>query len=138
MRFVSFPDINDEHKDLAARCVGVVEANSFERLSLWQKKSPRSETSRNPVNTWQDLGSGCMFHVGDCDGRPVNVEISFACINGKWVMFYWPCSQVVDFNLVEEWLEKYMSHARKSDAMNFHNIIFHINDLNKKEAEENV
>lgn len=134
MRIVGFKDICEEHMNLAKQCVGIVEANSFERFSIWEKNSPKAMNPSRPVGTWEEGRSGGMFHVGDIGGRAVNVQFFFDRIDGKWVMFYSPCSSAVDWNLIEEWRKTDMGHAKHTDAMNFHIVKHHISDLNKTEA----
>jgi hypothetical protein len=129
MGIVSFDEINAEHRDLAAQCIGVVEANSFERHMLWSQYSPKSDRCyKGHVSEWQELGSGCMFGVGRLAGHDVCVQIWFARLDDKWVMFYDPCSRIVDHDLVTEWRVKYMSHAKHTDANNFHIIIHSLRD----------
>ena len=134
MRIVDFNNIGEDHKAIAMLCVGMVEATSFEHHCLWQQFSPESPRSfkKEYVKTWEQRLSGCMFCVGMCGESPVNVEVSFARIDGKWVMFYDACSQVVDHRLVEAWRAKHMSHAVNTNANNFHIVLHHIVDTNKK------
>lgn len=134
-RWIGFKDIHEEFKELAKQCVGVVEATSFEKLSIWQYYSPQSHTKgSHPATSWVQKLSGGAFCAGDFGDMPVNIEFTFECINGKWVMFYDPCSMVVDHRLVEKWLDDHMSHAKHTNAMNFHNIMHHIYRLNEGET----
>ena len=126
MKLVSFKDICEDNLAIAKQCEGVIEATSFESHVLWQQHSPESKTRFRGMNitSWEHRSSGSMFSVGEFGGSEVCVEISFARINGKWVMFYNACSQVVDHRLVDQWLKEHMSHAVKTDANNSH-IVFH-------------
>ena len=101
----------------------VVECNSFEQLQLW--KQYKDEVS------WEENLCGFMPKVGELCGRPIHLEIHFAKIHGKTVMFYEACSQLVDYLQVDDWLIKNAyphcgydensggCHPR-TNAMNFH------------------
>ena len=101
----------------------VVECNSFEQLQLWKKY-------KDEVN-WEENLCGFMPKVGELCGRPIHLEIHFAKIHGKTVMFYEACSQLVDYLQVDDWLIKnayphcgYNENSGgchpRTNAMNFH------------------
>ena len=56
---------------------------------------------------------------------PVMLSIRFQQLNNHLVMFYEPTSQMVDWRMVEEWIDRVPIVAQKgkrdaqSDAMNF-------------------
>jgi len=96
---------------------GVCEADDYSRFMLWKEWHPR-------LDSWVQ-GDGRMCNVGTLDGRPINVTLFFSVLNGKRICFYDACSQLVDWVLVEAWVEKHLCYAGqpKSDANNFHNVL---------------
>lgn len=104
-----------------------VEANSFERHQLWREHHEKIK--------WDQHSSGISILVGTIKParkpeRPIYVDFSFATINGKLVCFYYGCSALVDYVMIEEWLEKnypikYDNGSRRamSDAGNFHHCL---------------
>lgn len=105
----------------------VVEANSFEQFSLWKEFSNEVE--------WRQGGSGIMIQVGELGGmlqekRPVNISCYWNSINGMNVLFWYGCSQLVDYKMIEEWfknnchiIEANSKRTAKCDADNFHQCV---------------
>lgn len=112
-----------EHQDV----VYMVEATSYETLSLWQK--------HHEELNWRDVTrGGPMFQLGQLDGRPVVLSVNIFEILGRKVMSYEPTSQVVDWVMVEEFLEKSWPHVKKTDAMNFFTAVHEVCELNEATA----
>ena len=112
-----------EHQDVAY----MVEATSYETLSLWQK--------HHEELNWQGVTrGGPMFQLGQLDGRPVVLSVDIFEILGRKVMSYQPTSQVVDWVMVEEFLEKNWPHAKTTGAINFSNAVHEIRKLNEVTA----
>lgn len=95
-----------------------VEATSFERLKLW-------EENHREVSWENDVGVGQA--VGEVDGRPVCLELSWTRIDGYLVLFWEACSEVVDSRLIERWFDENCAptwdgglRRARSNAMNFH------------------
>jgi hypothetical protein len=76
--------------------IAVVETTHFERYSLRDKHAPALE--------WEWWHSGVLEPIGNTAGHPVAVELRWATIEGKRYMFYFPCSEVVDRPLIQQWL----------------------------------
>jgi hypothetical protein len=116
----------DGYADEYASVEYVVEANTFERHKLWE------EWAWGDVQ-WKDGTSGSLITVGYMGDSPVVISILVANILGYDVIFWHPTSRVVDYQMIEAWLEKnvpvYQTKVaeHKSDAMNFHNCIHHLN-----------
>lgn len=109
-----------EHQDI----VYMVEATSYEQLSLWQKHHEELD--------WQEVSrGGPMFNLGELSGRPIVVCVNIFSIHGRNVLFYNPTSQVVDWAMVEDFLEKSWPTVPKTDAMNFFNAVHSIREQNK-------
>jgi hypothetical protein len=86
----------------------VVECGSSnDHMHLW------SEYWDNPnlrygikVKEWEDLGSGFHTTIGYFGEYPVCVDIQWTKISGKWVAFYYACSQIVDHRMVDKWVRE--------------------------------
>ncbi|MFA5071083.1 MAG: hypothetical protein WC511_01780 [Candidatus Pacearchaeota archaeon] len=109
---------------LLAETVFLVEADNFSQYSLWLQY-------KDKFKTWEQLG-GVMIEVGRINDRPICVALDFNKINDKMVCFYYPASVLVDWGMIEEWIDSVCfplwddetRHA-KTDANNFH----HCKDL---------
>lgn len=114
----------------------VVEANSFERSTLWgewAEMSFESKSDRHLLN-WAGQSHGIMICVGKLDRRPVNLNITFDIINGAKIVFYYACSQVVDHEMVDKWVRENLTsdlpdgRRNHTDAMNFSHCVHAIQD----------
>ncbi|MFA7341246.1 MAG: hypothetical protein WC028_30970 [Candidatus Obscuribacterales bacterium] len=107
----------------------MVEADNFVYHTLWS-------TWHESIK-WQPDAAGRMVGLGILIGRNVNVEVRFARLNGHMVMFYYPCSQLVDYTMVDSFIEDVRKlglaarpgsePAGKSDATAFHNCVHFCN-----------
>jgi len=110
-----------EHQDV----VYMVEANSFE--TLWQQHHQELD--------WKEVThGGPMFQLGQIADRPVVLSVNIFEILGRKVMSYDPTSQVVDWVMVEDFLEKSWPNAKKTNALNFFNAVHDIRRLNEVPA----
>ncbi len=106
---------------------GVCEADGFAQMSLWRELHKRLD--------WQQEGVGRWYEIGTLDGRPICVAITFNKLNGKRIAFYEAVSQVVDYVVVEAWVEKNLCYRDqpRANAMNFHNVLHPLNITLTKE-----
>jgi hypothetical protein len=88
---------------------------------------------------WEQISTGFVTQIGKIGSRPITVEFSFAMINGKKVAFYNGCSQVVDHEMIHDWLIKHfqLTHDNytqwnHTDADNFHNCVNSLDNLDKE------
>jgi hypothetical protein len=100
----------------------IVEATDDERFFLWQEHVHHGQCKY--VKSWKQEYLGFWQQIGVIDNRPICISISFATIGGIYVMFANMTSQLQDFKMMEEWLEKYCpAYADRrnntTDAMNF-------------------
>lgn len=95
----------------------VVEANSFEYHTLWKTYLWSKTVS------WEENPSGYGVTVGFLDNRPVCIFLRTAKIDNKDVIFIDATSVVVDWNMINEYINKRFPSARTIDANNFHQII---------------
>ena len=104
---------------------GVVEANNFEALCLWQLYSKDGE--KHVVHTtqvkrldWKDEGSGVMAQV---DEEGTTISLRAARIDGQTIVFYSDESQVVDHRNIDKWLRECFPDARFTNSQNFRNAL---------------
>lgn len=121
----------------------LVEADSFASLCLWERWSKDSNQPRQPRDedwprfTWKQHNVGTTLEIGQLDGRPVMLTLFWNTIEGALVCFWNSGSQVTDYKMIEEFLEKKFPGIPNRDAMNFHNVVGDIQerDPKKKTAE---
>lgn len=114
---------------------GFVEANSFEQMCLWEKFSMASlvRTTEN-IYVWQENLSGKLVCIGKIENtdKEVWLALTTSIINDKKIVFYYPSGAYVDWNMIDNWLDKNAPPSavssltgrgyRHADAMNFTNI----------------
>lgn len=105
--------------------IGVVEANSFETLSLWR------ECTEELKKTWVDNNRGYWQVVGKLNKMPVCITLQTSVVDGHKILFYHPTSQVVDYRKIDKWLNRNMpktafrsnGYLNRTNAMNFYNVM---------------
>ncbi len=102
----------------------VVEADSFTQHTLWEDYCDRPKYKPMPV-MWDWINHGISIQIGELGGLPVVVQCAVAAIEGKRMLFYDVCSQVVDYKLVDEWIDGLLKRngrlgCRHTNATNFH------------------
>jgi hypothetical protein len=120
-------DLSDDEnlvKDLAD-VIGFCEATHEEVFGIWSRLVENS----TPKVTWQQHG-GHGREIGQIDGRPVFVTLSFVTIAGYRVCFYEATSVVTDMDMVRAYIDGIAPEGAKngdrvnhSDATNFVNIL---------------
>lgn len=122
---------NDSDKELFKDVVFLIEANDNESHLLWEKYHYKTDKDVPHVKLWEQEFSGYMIKIGELDNRPINVTLSYAKLNGKRILFYNGCSQLVDHKMIEDWLQHFTKDIRwdnnhrwaHCDAMNFHHCL---------------
>lgn len=110
-------DFNPQDHELFRGAVGVCSATAFEHLMLWE------ENERKKRVTWGQETRAAVVQIGHYSRMPVNVFLRFAVLGGRRVVF-WECtSTVIDFRMVEAWLEEMAPGVPRTDAMNFANTV---------------
>ncbi len=134
-RWIPAGDDSDVFKDVTY----IVEANTFEQLELWSAwhDKPRYGISVN----WEQVYRGVGVTIGTVDKRPVAVSVTYALIEGQRVMFYYGCSQLVDHQMIDDWVTHYAGSIRDPDgrwshcdAQNFSHCVHSVKDKSKKAA----
>jgi hypothetical protein len=92
-----------------------VEANSFERLKLWEEYHKEVD--------WEEDNSGFYQTVGELGkGKPISVCFVFDKIYGVRICFYDVTSRYSDYVMVEKFIKE--NYTRNlTNAMNFHHAI---------------
>lgn len=114
------------YEDFLKDVVSVVEANTFEDFTLWEKWHEKVDWVQNCSNT------GMGVTIGELAGMPVCISLFTCMVNKKKVLFIHPTSMVVDWRLIENWLQENMPNCterlgggvRVHSAQNFHNVVW--------------
>ena len=124
-----------EHDPRFMKTEFVVEANSYERHSLWKEYYFDKEADRV---SWEQDNSGFWMKLGELSGMPVCYEFFWSTVDGLLVLFYAPTSVVDDRRMVDAFLEKYCNpkwdkgiRRANTNAMNFHHVLNAASDKKK-------
>jgi hypothetical protein len=98
--------------DLFKEVVWLVQATDEEQFNLWEKYAHDSDhrVHKDICIKWEQRNPGHSVTLGHLDGRPICVSVAYNYLNGKLVMFYDGTSQLVDWKMIDEWIEY---HAEK-------------------------
>lgn len=102
--------------------VWLVQATNEEQYNLWEKYAADSlcHHPNFPKIKWEWSRTGYSVQVGRLDNRPINVSINHALLNDKLVLFYYGMSQLVDWKMIDEWIEfhaeKYLGWKRTGET----------------------
>jgi hypothetical protein len=118
-----------------AKTIFFVEGDSYHAVSMYSKMECYN------IQTWIDID--CIIrHVGDIKGDktlPVKVEFNWKLINGQMICFYNGCSNYVDWNMIEQYIDtnyhrKWNNNTRlaRTNLTNFHLCIHAIQERNQK------
>lgn len=118
----------------------VVEATDWERHELWGRHAQpesrgASRAARSGLGSrvrWLPHLDGDSAVVGELAGRAVAIRVTWADIEGFLVMFWSPCSRVVDHDLCHDWLKAnvpaYVA-GRNGDAASFHECLAFVREV---------
>lgn len=93
----------------------LVEATSYEKLSLWQEWHKEV--------TWDQDPMGTSAIIGTFGGMPLNVSLFWSTIGGKLICFFENISMVSHSDMTRAWLNKNFPEVPITNAMNFHNAV---------------
>lgn len=142
-------DKNDQLKQLLAETKFVVEATSHESQSWWEKYSDEAQfvprrypDEKIPATNrykWEQLNPGYAPTIGMFKGFPVVMHMWWFRINGVLVMFYEATSRVVDYDMIEKWLQKNCaprwcngSRLAHCNSSNFHHALDYIDNEDQR------
>lgn len=111
-------------------CVYAVEATYFEALTLWDrtKRLHNVDIAASPRTSTGKMKTLCQLNI-DGETMPLTLNLSIREYKGFFFCFYASQSQVVDHRLVEMYIDAHF--PQRTDAMNFHRVIHHIENLIK-------
>lgn len=114
-----------------------VEATGFERHMLWRDHHQRT--------SWEGHPAGYGIELGKIGDMPVMLSTTFQAIDGHVVLFYHPTSQMVDYRMIEAWLNKNVAtkwdkgtRIARTNAMNFSHCLHALAELNEPAAQDAV
>jgi hypothetical protein len=99
----------------------LVEATTFEIYSLWSQYHLEIKN----LHVYPDGDGPTIGYLLD---MPVCISRRWWSIDGELVLFWGANSQVVDYRMIDCWFDQQYSgkQVRRTDAQNFINILFHI------------
>jgi hypothetical protein len=111
----------------------VIRATDTEKFFLW-KDIDRIRKQKFTEHRWQNIiwghiSEGRVYTIGKINNRPINIELSWAKLNGHYVTFWESNSELVDYKMLREWLEQTFKHVdirHYCNALNFHLCIDYI------------
>jgi hypothetical protein len=120
--------------------VFLVEASSHEQHQFWRDHHYKPSQDYKVIKTWKQE-SGYMIQLGKVDKRPICVTITYDIIDGRRVLFYEGCSELVDHKMIKDWLRHWTEKTVRwdngtrwaiCDSSNFHHCLEAIEEMNKK------
>lgn len=141
---------DDNHRKLFDNVVFLVEANDHEHHQFWVDYHYQPRANTPVVKSWEQEPMGKAITIGEIDERPIVVSIFYAKLNSKRVAFYEGCSQLVDHQMIEDWLKYFTLNSVRwdngnrwahCDSNNFHHCLDAIGVLDefrtlKKNSQE--
>ena len=105
----------------------LVEADDEHYMGIWYRWAEQSP-SRDIRGTrgsydFRQVNPGFMPTIGELDGRPIVVSLSWSYVGDMLVCFYHGCSQLVDHQMIEEFLDETFPNTPRTDAANFHHVL---------------
>ena len=123
---------NPKHAELFKDVMFLVEADSYASHNLWVYYFYEPRKGVIPAKIWEQVSLGHMITIGTMYKRPICISIFYSIIDGKRVMFYEGCSQLVDHLMIENWLKHFTLNSIRwdngtrwghCDADNFHHCL---------------
>lgn len=117
---------NEHIKNFMQGSSCIVEATSFEAFTLWDKYTTNGRQM-------SQYGGGFGITVGYCkDSKDQKLSVTISLfkysLDGKSILFYHPTSKMVDYGLIEDWINENMpvsarredGTVKTTDCQNFH------------------
>jgi hypothetical protein len=124
--------IRETSEDYLASCVCAVEASHCEVLDIWTRFSDPENPFKRECRQydWKDV-HGWLETIGHLDNRPICIDIRIVELDGRRILFWEGCSQLVDYAMIERWFANKLPYLRKTNAMNVHIAVHEIDRLNE-------
>lgn len=111
----------------------VLEATSAEYHLLWERFSSQSTFLPYNVVKWEQVPYGYNFKIGELNGQPIQVDCNWFRLEGFLIMRFEAISNVVDHQLVREWLQSRCkplwdggTRVAYTNADNFHHVLEYV------------
>lgn len=121
-------------EELLKRTEYVVEATHDEYYMLWEKFCIQS-MFKTPLNIykWDQVSPGYWEQIGSYYTEPINVNFWWSYINNVLVMFYEACSNVVNKQMVRDYMEQICNptcngQSCHTNTANFGHVLNYIKD----------
>lgn len=106
----------------------VVEATDEERFLLWcvHFDNPNPKYPESRIKSWEQEMRGFGREIGTFHGHPIFISITYAKLEGKRVAFLEATSRIVDYSLVNDWVDREFKNrmpARVTNSTNFSHCI---------------
>ena len=82
-------------------------------------------------SNWETCGSGPIWEVGRMNDRPITILAEWIVINGVNICVYNSYSPLVDWNLIDEAMKKKFPNAKKTNILNFNQVMSYIQSKQK-------
>ncbi len=83
---------------------------------VWQQFNSSKE-----VFQWeQDSGVGTQ--IASFAGCPIWISLHWVLVNGNFICFYYPTSEVIHWKLVEDWIKNVFDKSTRLSAQNVYNM----------------
>jgi hypothetical protein len=87
----------------------MVQATEFELRCL-------KETWQHQIFSWEyapkTLGLPETANLGSVAGVPITIDIIWVCVGGHVIGFYRPTSRIVDYDMIERWIDSALAPRR--------------------------
>lgn len=132
-----------EDAELFKDVVFLVQCTHHEQFTFWQDYFRKPKYKESAVKSWEQEGSGYLITIGEIDNRPICINVWWEWLEGYRVMFYEATSQVVDYVIVDNWIEHWTLKSMRydggyrwahCDSSNFHHCIHAIQALVKSQG----
>jgi len=89
-------------------------------------------------SNWGTCGSGPIWEVGRMNDRPITILAEWIVINGVNICVYNSYSPLVDWNLIDEALEKKFPNVKKTTVQNFFRVMSYIRAKQQENTQQEI
>lgn len=117
------------------KTIFLVEANSFEQMTLWREWSLQAVASKQHIPDlpndrrfyWEQQQPGQIYTVAVVKNRPICLSVNWYRLDSEYIAFIDATSVLVDWKKINDWIEKRNipkwdngTRPGRCNAMNFH------------------
>lgn len=108
---------DDQMVNLLKDVVGIIIATREEQHCIWARNR------ENNLFPWESKPNGILETVGYLNERPICISLRVHQVNYKKILFIDATSSLVDWQMIDEWIELNLPNVKKTDATNWTNVI---------------